>query len=83
MLWKKNKQSNSDKEDKIPYLYRFCDLYISDKYKQILFVPYGKIDNSGYAEVDNLIIDNWPCTFQELETNIEVKFCVLSPLSSL
>jgi len=71
MFWKKDKQSNSDKEDNFPHPYRFCDLYISDKYKQILFVPYGKVDNGTYAEVDNLIIDNWPCKFQDLETNIE------------
>ena len=71
MFWKKDKESNSVKEENSPYPYRFGDLYISDKYKQILFVPYGKVDNGTYAEVDNLIIDNWPCKFQDLETNLE------------
>lgn len=71
MFWKKDKQSNSVKQDNFSHPYRFCDIYISDKYKQILFVPYGKVDNGMYAEVDNLIIDSWPCKFQDLETNIE------------
>jgi len=65
MFWKKKTQDKSSRQR------RFCDLYISDKYKQIIFVPYGKADSGLYAEVDNLIIDAWPCKFQDLQTNIE------------
>jgi len=71
MFWKKDKQPNLPKEDNITYPYRFCDVYISDKYKQILFVPHGEVGNGMYAEVDNLIIDTWPCKFKDLQTNIE------------
>jgi len=71
MFWKKNKQSNVVKEDNCPYPFRFCDLYISDKHKEILFVPYGKAGNIMHAEVDNIIIDKWPCKFQDLDTNIK------------
>jgi hypothetical protein len=79
MFWKKNKQSSSVKPENFPHPFRFCDLYISDKYKQILFVPYGQADNGTYAEVDNLIIDNWPCNSKDLETNIEEALRRFSP----
>jgi hypothetical protein len=72
MFWKKNKQPTPDNEDYFPHPYRFCNLFISDKHKQILFVPYGQVDNGMYAEIDNIIVDNWPCKFEDLETNIEV-----------
>ena len=58
-------------QDKLPFPVRYCDLYISDKYKQILFVPYGKIDIGINAEVDRVIADSWPCKFQDLQANIE------------
>lgn len=71
MFFIKNKEINRPKADDFPHPRRFCDLYISDKYKEILFVPWGKVDNGMYAEVDNLIIDVWPCKFQDLQQNIE------------
>lgn len=71
MFWKKEKQSDPINKDNFTYPYRFCDLCISDRYKQILFVPYGKLDNGAYAEINNLIIDSWPCKFQDMEKNIE------------
>lgn len=70
MLWRKVKKTSPDNAIETTYPYRFCDLLISDKHKQILFVPYGKLESGLYAEVDNLIIDKWPCKFQDLQTNI-------------
>jgi hypothetical protein len=71
MFWKSKKYSGLPKEDHFPYPFRFCDLYISDRYNEILFVPYGKLENGMHAEIDNVIIDKWPCKFGDLETNIE------------
>lgn len=71
MFWKKESRQPSISENHFPHQYRFCDLYISDKNREILFVPYGKVNNGMHAEVDNLIVDKWPCKFQDLQTNIE------------
>jgi hypothetical protein len=71
MFWKKEKHELTVKNDKHSHPYRFCYLYISEKYKQILFVPYSKQEIGIYKELDNLIIDTWPCKFQDLQTNIE------------
>lgn len=70
MFWKKHKKQSSVKGEKKSYPYRFCELYVSEKHKQILFVPYGKTEYGIYAELDNLIIDSWPCKFKDLESNI-------------
>src|ERR1700704_5823487 len=71
MFWKKRNKATADKEGHFPHPYRFCHIYISYKYNQVLFVPYGKTGNGSYSEVDNLIIDSWPCKFGDLQTNIE------------
>ncbi|MBP6430171.1 MAG: hypothetical protein KA319_00205 [Ferruginibacter sp.] len=71
MLWYKNKQDNEIVKGNIKYPYRFCKLYISDDYNQIIFVPFGKISSGIYAEIDDLIIDSWPCDFEKLQNNIE------------
>ena len=71
MFWEKESRQPSTKERHFPHQNRFCDLYISDKNHEILFVPYGKVENGMHAEVDNLIIDKWPCRFQDLQANIE------------
>ena len=71
MFWKRNKKSSSNTQSNFPHPYRFCDLYSSERFKEILFVPYGKIDIGAHAEVDNIIIDNWPCKFENLKNNIE------------
>ena len=71
MFWKKENNHASSNESHFPRPYRFCDIYISEKYHEILFVPYGKVDPGMHAEVDNLIIDKWPCRFEDLQTNIE------------
>ena len=51
---------------------RFCILYISERFKHIMFVPQGKIDIGIYAEIDDVISDVWPCEFGKLQENIEV-----------
>ena len=56
-------------ENKYPF--RFCHLYISDRFKQIIFVPFCKNENGWYAEINDLIIDSWPCNFEILQHNIE------------
>lgn len=71
MFWKKEKQLSMSETQSLSYPYRFCDLHISEKYKQILFVPFRKVSEGIYAEVGNLIIDSWPCKFADLQVNIE------------
>jgi hypothetical protein len=51
--------------------YRHCDIYISTKYKHILFVPFGHVRHGISAEHDNVISDTWPCDFGKLQENIE------------
>ena len=70
MLWFKKSSNDVDRKIFLPYSYRFCKLYISDKFNQILFTPFGEIEN-GHAEIDKIIIDNWPCKFEDLQKNIE------------
>lgn len=72
MFWKKDNNLKSPSESTRKYPYRFCNLHISEKYKEILFVPYGKIENGIHAEVDNIIIDTWPCRYEDLQKNIEL-----------
>ena len=49
---------------------RLCYLYISARNKEILFVPYGKVNNGISAEIDDIIVDSWPCDFKNLQENI-------------
>jgi hypothetical protein len=55
----------------ITYPYRHCGVYISTKYKHIMFVPLGRIKNGMSAEHENVISDVWPCDFGKLRENIE------------
>jgi hypothetical protein len=71
MFWKKENKQTLSKDNHFPHPFRFCNLFISEKYHEFLFVPYGKVDNWAHVEVDNLIIDTWPCKFQDLQSNIE------------
>jgi hypothetical protein len=71
MFWKKAKPSQPMQQINVPHLYRCCCLYISDKYKHIMFVPQGKADIGLFVEVDNIISDSWPCDFGKLQLNIE------------
>lgn len=71
MIWIGTTRTANANPTNLPYPYRFCKLYISDKFKQILFVPFGQLENGMHAELDNLIVDAWPCKFEDLQTNIE------------
>ena len=59
------------KENFFPYPDRYCWLFISAKFKHILFVPLGRIDIGAHVELDNLLSDDWPCNIGKLQSNIE------------
>lgn len=71
MFWRKENKQISINESQFDHPYRLCDLYISERYHEILFIPYGKVDNGMQVEVDDLIVDKWPCKFEDLQTNIK------------
>jgi hypothetical protein len=59
------------KSDSFSLPYRHCDIYISTKYKHIMFVPFRRVGGGLSAEHENIISDIWPCDFGRLEENIE------------
>jgi hypothetical protein len=71
MFWKISKPARPLQQIYLPYPYRSCSLYISNKYKHILFIPYGKAEAGFHVELDNIISDTWPCDFGKLQQNIE------------
>jgi hypothetical protein len=81
-VFKRAKNSVIQKDNHRSYPDRFCDLYISSKNNQILFVPYGKMDIGAYAEVDDIIADTWPCDFGKLQANIEATLGKFAPTVS-
>ncbi len=70
MFWKKSKLIEQLRQPNLPYPYRTCTIYISEKFSQIIFVPLGKI-TLGHAELENILTDSWPCDFGRLQSNIE------------
>jgi hypothetical protein len=68
MFWNRQKPIQ---QGHFPHPFRFCDLYISDRYKQILFASYGKTGEGFHTELQPVIVDSWPCQFQDLMANIE------------
>ncbi len=62
------------------YPLRACNVYISEKYQQILFVPFGKAETGLHIEQENIITDTWPCKFQDLQINIEEALNRYQPL---
>lgn len=81
-MFKRTKKPGTEKDAHRSYPDRFCDLYISRKNNQILFVPYGKMDIGAYAEIDDIIIDTWPCDFGKLQANIEATLGKFAPAAS-
>jgi hypothetical protein len=69
----------AEKDNHRSYPDRFCHLLISSKYKQILFVPYGKMDIGAHAEIDDILVDTWPCDFAKLQANIEATLDKFGP----
>ena len=70
MFWKKAKEIEQSQQSSLPHPYRACTIYISEKFKQIILVPLGRIA-IGHAELENIITDSWPCDFGQLQSNIE------------
>jgi hypothetical protein len=79
MFNRRKNSSIAEKDNHQSYPDRFCHLYISSKYKQILFVPYGKMGIGAHAEIDDIIVDTWPCDFGQLQANIEATLAKFAP----
>lgn len=54
-----------------PYPERYCWLYISSKYNEILFVPMGKIDPWRSCELDSVVAKEWPMNIGDLQETIQ------------
>jgi hypothetical protein len=81
MFWKNNKSKplefgseEKKKRESFPYPERQCWLYISSKYKEILFVPMGKVDAWKTSELDSIIIKEWPLNIGDLQEAIQLTF---------
>lgn len=79
MFWKKKikvseplyfEAAKNEYREAFPYPERHCWLYISDKYKEVLFVPMGKIDQWKSKELDSIIVGEWPMSIGDLQKNI-------------
>lgn len=53
------------------YPYKLARVYISELHKEILFVPMGRVSEGTYMETFDIIKDQWPCDFGEMEANLE------------
>ena len=80
MFWKKRNhlselpvshQKVETEEAVYPYPERECWLYISSKYKEILFVPLGRVDKWHSRELDEVLVRDWPMNIGELQECIE------------
>jgi hypothetical protein len=60
-----------EKREAFPFPERHCWLYISSKYKEILFVPMGKIDPWRSSELDSVVVKEWPMNIGELQDAIQ------------
>lgn len=74
MLWKKKKietpEINSENTHPTKYPFRYCNIYISNRYNEILFVPIGKVDDWMYQELNSVIVKDWPLNIDELQNCI-------------
>jgi hypothetical protein len=75
MFWNKISDffglGNKTKAETHPYAGRHCWLYISSRYKEILFVPMGKVDPWMSRELDAVIVKPWPISIGELQDTIQ------------
>lgn len=77
MFWKKkyikqaNKSADEISDNHYPHAKRNCWLYISDKYKEVLFVPMGNVDPWMSREINKVLIKPWPLNIGELQDGIE------------
>ena len=73
MFWKKNKKENLTSEqgdidgNNPPYSERWCWVYLSEKYNEILFIPIGNISEWEFRELDKVIVKEWPLNIGELQ----------------
>jgi len=63
--------NGSSKVEHFPFIERRCCLFISSKFKEILFVPVGK-DKISFNELDSIIIKQWPLKIEELQDCIQL-----------
>ncbi|MBK7441433.1 MAG: hypothetical protein IPI65_07865 [Bacteroidetes bacterium] len=63
--------NGSGKVEHFPFIERRCWLFISSKFKEILFVPVGK-DKISFNELDSIIIKQWPLKIEELQDCIQL-----------
>jgi hypothetical protein len=82
MFWRKRDSALPEKKAPPAYPKRYCCLRISTKNRQILFVPFGITDIGIYAELDDIIVDTWPCDFGKLQTNIEATLDKFAPTTN-
>ncbi|MEP0266852.1 hypothetical protein [Dokdonia sp.] len=79
MFWKRKPKiiktsdsyiNNENPREDFPYLERSCQIYISEKYQEILFVPYGKMESWMLKELDAVVVKKWPMDFGDLQNTI-------------
>lgn len=80
MFWKRKSklpaplefdQKENKTREPFPYSERYCWLYISSRYEEILFVPMGKIDAWKSRELDAVVAKKWPLNIGELQDTIQ------------
>ncbi|MBI3259510.1 MAG: hypothetical protein HYZ54_08575 [Ignavibacteriae bacterium] len=79
MFWKKSKlpkptqfvKDEGGLREDFPYPERYCSIYISEKHKEIVFVPMGRIDPWKSRELDSVIVKEWPLNIGELQDCIQ------------
>ncbi len=58
-------------KEAFPFPERQCWLYISSKYKEVLFVPMGKIDKWKSRELNSVVSKQWPVNIGDLQDLIQ------------
>tara|TARA_R100000935_G_scaffold3803_1_gene9470 strand:- start:1398 stop:1949 length:552 start_codon:yes stop_codon:yes gene_type:complete len=78
MFWNQKKKENptselnEKSEQKTPYSEKSCWIYLSEKYKEILFVPIGIMTEWTFRELDNVIVKEWPLKIGELQKCVNI-----------
>ncbi|MBO6514965.1 MAG: hypothetical protein JJ975_00255 [Bacteroidia bacterium] len=81
MFWKRKREFTGEgdaefdelthrKEREIDQV-RQCTLFISSKYKEIIFVPIGEVESFMHRELDSVVVKPWPMSIGELQEEIE------------
>lgn len=64
------KSDNKVKREALPFPQRRCWLYISSKYKEVIFVPMGKTNTGMSYELNSVVVKEWPLNIGELQQTI-------------